>query len=384
MFQRFKELIALWGLPSDKMDRLKNALPFWGFPAIIGCACVVVLILIVVTSGGSGARVAYAPRRTQPVQTSPSTGVQAQNTQTSPATATTNTNTSLRVPLKGPSVKASNTLSSGSEVPSAGSTFVFKGYGRAHGVGLCMDGVLYRAKDGQSYMDIINYYYTSVTVAHIDDSRTLRVRDNGGGIHTLSMKDYLCHLVEEPDDYPVEGLKVLYVAARTYALNVIARGKHTAQGFDICSSGECCQAFDPNKDISHYPNSIAAVNATSGQVLTYGGAPIDAAYCGSCGGHTDNNEDVWGGQALPYLRGKPDSYCSRSPRYCTTKEISVAELSSRLGVGQLKLVDLSDRTPGGRVRNVRITGANGSKTIKGKDLEDILGFRTTRYEYSFK
>ena len=381
MFQRFKELIALWGLPSDKMDRLKNALPFWGFPAIIGCACVVVLILIVATSGGSGARVAYAPRRAQPVQTSPSTGVQAQNAQTAQTMTANNT---LPVPLKGASVETSNTLSSGSEVPSGGSTFVFKGYGRAHGVGLCMDGVMYRAIDGQSYMDIINYYYTGVTLAHIDDGGTLRVRDNGGAIHTLTMKDYLYHLVEEPDDYPAEGLKVLFVAARTYALNVIARGKHAAQGFDLCSSGECCQAFDPNKNLSQYPNSIAAVNATSGQVLTYGGAPIAAAYCGSCGGHTENNEDVWGGQALPYLRGKPDSYCSRSPRFCATKEVSVAELSSKLGVGELKLVDLSDRTPGGRVRTVRVTGANGSRTIKGKDLEDILGFRTTRYEYSFR
>ncbi len=383
MLQRLKELIAFWDFPSPLMDRVRKALPFWGFPAVIIGALVVVLIVVVVLSVGGGAQVPYTRRASTPASTGPVAQNQlfpdAQPSQTSqPADTTT-----LRAPAQG-STASSPTLSPGSEVPGPNATFVFKGYGRAHGVGMCMDGAMYRAQEGQSYMDIINYYYTGVSLGQTDDSRTIRVQGGDGQVHVLSMRDYLYRLVEEPDDFPTEGLKALYVAARTYALNVIARGKHASQGFDICSSGDCCQAFDPNKDLSRYPNSITAVNATAGQVLLYNGAPIDAAYCGSCGGHTENSEDVWGGQALPYLRGKPDPYCSHSPRFCATKEISVSELQSKFGVGQLKLVDLSDRTPGGRVRKVRISGSGGAKVISGKDLANMLGFRTTRYEYSFK
>lgn len=277
-----------------------------------------------------------------------------------------------------------NSSANGIAVPGPSTVFVFTCRGRAHGVGLCMDGVRYRAQDGQSAMQIINYYYTGVSIGKVDDSRPIRVKGRNGQIHTLAMRDYLYRLSEEPEDYPAEGLKVLYLAARTYTLNCIARGKHTSQGFDICSSGECCQAFDENKDISKSPNNVAAVDATEGQIITYGGQPITAAYCGSCGGHTENNEDVWGGTPIPYLRGRPDSYCSRSPRFSTTVEITASNLGSKLGVGPVKLLDLSDRTPGGRVKTAKVTGGSGAKSIPGKNFLQILGFRNTLFDYTLR
>ena len=281
------------------------------------------------------------------------------------------------------------TLNAGSEVPGREAVFVFKGYGRAHGVGLCMDGVKYRALEGQSCMDILNYYYTGVTLTRVDEQRPIKVKGRDGQVRTLPMNEYLYRLVEEPEDYPAEGLKVLYAAARTYTLSCIARGKHAGAGYDICSSGECCQAFSETKDLSKYPNNIAAVNATAGQALFYDGSPIIAAYCGSCGGHTDNNEDVWGGQPIPYLRGKPDPYCASSPRFCAVAELPVSQLESKLsasgsGVGSLTLVDLSNRTPGGRVRVVRLVGSAGTKEISGLALARLLGFSGTRFEYAFR
>ena len=283
-----------------------------------------------------------------------------------------------------PSDASTAALSNGTSVPSADATFVFKCYGRAHGVGMCMDGVHYRALDGQSYKTILNYYYTGISFSKIDDSRQVRIMGHDGQIRTWSMHDYLQHLQEEPNDSPMEELKCLYVAARTYALSCIARNKHTAQGYDLCSSGDCCQACDENKNVAAYPNNNKAIEETAGEIMTYNGQPIIAAYCGSCGGHTDNNEDVWGGAAIPYLRGRPDSYCSKSPRYITVKEMSVREFQGKFGVGDLKLVDLSDRTPGGRVKNARIVGSAGTKSITGAALEQMLGFRGLRIEYSFR
>jgi SpoIID/LytB domain protein len=290
----------------------------------------------------------------------------------------------VQVDLSGLLTSRMSSSQSGIPVPGGDATFVFTARGRAHGVGLCMDGVRYRAEAGHSYLDIINHYYTGVQLGSIDDGRLIRVKGRDGQIRQISMKDYLYRLAEEPDDYPMEGLKVLFVAARTYTLSCINRGKHTAEGYDVCSSGGCCQAFSETKDLSRYPNHIAAVDATGGQIITYGGQPIVAAYCGSCGGHTDSYEDVWGGQPLPYLRGKPDAYCSRSPRFETTVEISVSELSGKLGVGTIELIDLSDRTPGGRVKNARLAGSSGSKTVPGRDLQKILGLPSTLYDYSFK
>lgn len=269
----------------------------------------------------------------------------------------------------------------------ANPVYTFVQRGRAHGVGLCMDGVLYRAQDGQGYLDIINYYYTNVQLTPTDDSRPIRVRGNDGRVRVLSMKDYLLHLAEEPETYPAEGLKVLAVASRTYALSTIARQRHGAQGFDICSSGNCCQAFSETKDVSRFPNWNSAVESTGGQALFFDGKVITAAYAGSCGGHTENNEDVWTTQApIPYLRAKEDSYCSRSPRFSTTLALRKSDLQMRLNAstatrtGNLDWLDLSDRTAGGRVRTVKVIGSEGTKVVSGTDFAQMLGFGTPKFD----
>lgn len=377
--------IKIWiiNFAGDLRAKTRRWLPVWGFPALfILLGVVFVVVQVALADRGPKAKRAYKPEWNKTVVVEESPPIVAEAETTAPASTPT-----LKLPVTGaaPAPEAATpALSAGSEVPSPDAVFVFKCYGRAHGVGLCMDGVRYRAMAGQSATEIINAYYTGVNIGAVDDNQIIRVKGRDGAIRSLSMKEYLYRLAEEPEDFPPEGLKVLYMAARSYTLSVIARGKHTAAGYDICSSGDCCQAFDENKDISKSPNNKAAVDATAGQGIFYNGAPIIAAYCGSCGGHTDNNEDVWGGQAIPYLRGRNDSYCSKSPRYLTVKEISVSDLANRLGVSGLKLVDLSNRTPGGRVRTVRIVNASGEKSISGTSLASILGFRGNRYEYTFR
>lgn len=375
-----------WG--SDAWEWTRDKLPVWGFPMMFIMLGLIFLCvqIAVADKGPPKAKHEWKAEWNQTAQAEESPPVVAEST--APASANF-TFPELNQPSAGataaaPSEPSVAGLSNGSAVPGQDAVFVWKCYGRAHGVGLCMDGVRYRAEAGQTAMQIINAYYTGVNVTQVDDTRPIRVRGRDGTVRTLSLHDYLCRLAEEPEDYPPEGLKVLYLAARAYTLSVIARGKHASAGYDICSSGDCCQAFDENKNLNASPNNVAAVNATGGQALYYNGAPIIAAYCGSCGGHTDNNEDVWGGQAIPYLRGKVDGYCSRSPRYQANKEMSVREFASRFGVGQLKMVDLSDRTPGGRVKSVKISGTGGTKSITGKQLADMMGFRGARIEYAFR
>lgn len=374
------------------LSEKKDSIPFWGFPAIlVGLGLVAAVVVILATRGGDS-RVIYVPGQDKTGEISKIEPQSSEHMREGTGSGQSGAGTVAEAPesahldlssIIAPVSSSNSSLSNGGDVPGPDSVIEFKCYGRAHGVGLCMDGVKYRALDGQSYTDIINYYYTGVQFTQVDDGREIKVKGQDGQVHSLPMKEYLYHLAEEPEDYPAEGLKVLYVAARTYTLSVIARGKHASEGYDICASGECCQAFDENKDLSKSPNNVAAVDATSGQALFYDGNPITAAYCGSCGGHTENNEDVWGGQALPYLRGKPDSYCARSDRFCVTEELTVREFQSKLGVGELKSIDLSDRTPGGRIKTARFVGSS-TKEMTGKQLAELLGFRTPRIDYSFK
>jgi SpoIID/LytB domain protein len=249
-----------------------------------------------------------------------------------------------------------------------------------------MDGVYYMAADGWNYQQILSYFYTGITFSACDENQPIRVKGKDGQIRVWTMHDYLHHLQEEPDSYPMEELKALYVAARTYTLSCIARGKHAAEGFDICSSGDCCQAADENKNMANYPNNNAAVDATAGQIMTYDGKPITAAYCGSCGGHTENNEDVWGGSPIPYLRGKPDPYCSRSSRYEWSASYSKAQMEAILNsraetaVGSLYVLDFDYlRTPGGRIKTARIVGSDAIKYPSGSLLQSMFGFANTKF-----
>lgn len=286
-------------------------------------------------------------------------------------------------------------ISLGAFAPASGSSpgrgaepaYYFVGHGRAHGVGMCMDGVYYRAKEGQDYRTILSHYYTGIAFSQIDDNRPVRVRGRDGQVRVLSMRDYLRHLQEEPDHYPLEELKALHVAARTYTLSCIDRNKHSAEGFDICSSGNCCQAFDENKKVENYPNNNAAVDATAGLIMTWNGKPITAAYCGSCGGHSENNEDVWGGAPIPYLRGKPDPYCHNSPRYEWRHSFAKSDVEARLNsradtaVGGLLAMDLNyARTPGGRIKTARLVGTAGTKLASGSTLAGLFGFPNAKFD----
>jgi stage II sporulation protein D len=94
----------------------------------------------------------------------------------------------------------------------------------------------------------------------------------------------------------IEALKAQAVAARTYAM--AHRGQFEAEGYDICP-GPKCQAYGGAS--VEDPLSTAAVDGTRGLVLAYGGQFADALYVSTCGGVTENVENVFAGGPMPYL-----------------------------------------------------------------------------------
>jgi stage II sporulation protein D len=94
----------------------------------------------------------------------------------------------------------------------------------------------------------------------------------------------------------LEALKAQSVAARTYAL--AHRGQFESEGYDLCATPKC-QVYS---GISvEDPVSTAAVEATRGLVLAHEGRLADALFVSTCGGRTENVENVFGEPALPYL-----------------------------------------------------------------------------------
>ncbi|HEY1252420.1 MAG TPA: SpoIID/LytB domain-containing protein [Thermoanaerobaculia bacterium] len=133
---------------------------------------------------------------------------------------------------------------------------------------------------------------------------SLRVLVNPRGtlnvVNRADLEDYLYGVVPSemgPRRFDaIEALKAQAVAARTYAL--AHRGQFEAEGYDICATPKC-QVYGgvPVED----PLSSAAVDGTRGLVLAYQGQIADALFVSTCGGVTENVENVFSGGPVPYL-----------------------------------------------------------------------------------
>ncbi|MBS3984497.1 MAG: SpoIID/LytB domain-containing protein [Selenomonadales bacterium] len=200
-------------------------------------------------------------------------------------------------------------------------------------------------------------------------------------INILPLEEYLLGVVpnEMPAAWPLDALKAQALAARSYAVR--QQNRHRHDGFDLCSTVHC-QAYHAKG--SEHPRSTQAVTATSGMVITYAGAVIDAVYHAHAGGHTRNSEHVWGGVA-PYLRGVP---IPEEPPLTWTHRVAIGDFERRLRARQINVahvfgVAIAEHVDAGHVRSVRVTSLLGSVDIPASDLRGALDraqMRSTKFD----
>ncbi len=120
-------------------------------------------------------------------------------------------------------------------------------------------------------------------------------------INDIPLEDYLKGVVpsEMPAKWNIEAHKAQAIAARSYAIANL--GKRSSKGYDLKDTPED-QAYGGASSETVQTN--AAVNQTSGIVITYDKRVIPAYYCASAGGKTLGSGQVWV-QDLPYLKSVP-------------------------------------------------------------------------------
>ncbi|CAM4366180.1 SpoIID/LytB domain-containing protein [Paenibacillus tarimensis] len=120
-------------------------------------------------------------------------------------------------------------------------------------------------------------------------------------INELPFEQYLYSVVggEMPASWPAESLKAQAVAARTYAL-------YQGLGFKIAHvvDSVLSQAYG---GIGYEKEpTIAAVDATKGEVILHKGKLIEALFSSSAGGATADAAEIWG-NPVAYLTSVPSS-----------------------------------------------------------------------------
>jgi len=184
------------------------------------------------------------------------------------------------------------------------------------------------------------------------------------------LEEYVAGVVaaEMPAAFPEEALKAQAVAARTYQVRQMQAAGSRAVLYDVGQAylSEAEQKEKWGEDYALYAGKIhSAVRATAGEIMTYDGEPILAAFHAQSGGRTEDAAHVWN-TAVPYLRAVPEpgEYGDNS----WTKTLTLDELTALLqakgeNIGTAKDIVITKLSTGGRVQALQIVGTSGTKTL---------------------
>jgi stage II sporulation protein D len=211
-------------------------------------------------------------------------------------------------------------------------------------------------------------------------------------------------------DAPPAALEAQAIAARTELLQKIGR-RNLTDPFLLCSTQQCQVYAGAGKED---PRTTRAVDKTRGVVLLRdGGGMVDVRYSATCGGHSEDNDSIWGGDPDPSLRGRRDdpkanisrvtdldTFLAEDPRgfWCGrvdkaknkfrwTESITVEALTARLiadypQIGRVKALTPKQRGISGRIQALTVVGEKGSVDITGdlKIRRALGGLKSTLFE----
>jgi stage II sporulation protein D len=200
----------------------------------------------------------------------------------------------------------------------------------------------------------------------------------------VTPQEYLYGLGEVPSSWPKAALRAQAVAARTYAFTKAAATQHRpecdcalyATSFDQVYAG-----WDKESGLDG-DRWVDAVDATEDEVVVEAGDTIQAFYMSSSGGHTEDNENVWGGDPIEYLRGvcDPGDYTTDNPSAIWEVTLGATDVTQALSLGIGTVTGFANTVRGvsGRIVSITVRGENGATSISGAALRSALALRDDR------
>ncbi len=207
---------------------------------------------------------------------------------------------------------------------------------------------------------------------------------NSDTVNVLSLEKYVRSVVaaEMPSTWPAAALGAQAVAARTYAAR--ERADHLDGYYQICDT-TACQVY--GGVASERDSTNAAVAATNGQVLAYGGQYAFAQFASSNGGWSSAGSQ-------PYLPAQTDPYDQAAgPYYHWRATVDPAKLQAKYPqLGVVQSVQIMQREgargfdTGGWVQSVHVTGLLNGVTptavdMTGDDFRRLYGLRSAYFTF---
>ncbi len=197
-------------------------------------------------------------------------------------------------------------------------------------------------------------------------------------VNSVQSEEYLYSVVpsEIGGYFPEEAIKAQILAARTYLYHNIQNYKY--KEFDLMDNVNSQMYLGKVRENTKI-NKL--VDSTVGEIIVFNGEPINALYHSTSGGITANNEDVWGGEPVAYLRSRDDSNNEeKSPRKNWITSITKTELYENTGffVEKIEILSINNR----RVISLELIGED-KKTVSGNEFRRMVGYNkiySTQFE----
>lgn len=204
-------------------------------------------------------------------------------------------------------------------------------------------------------------------------------------VNHVGLEEYLQGVLskEAPFHWPIEALKALAIAARTYT--VFQRLSKTSLAYDV--SGDVMSQVYGGRSAER-GRSTRAVGITRGLVLTFEGKVFPAFYHSTCGGLTEEASVMGPFDLAPLKGGVACSFCVESPFYRWQRRLSGADVgwavqqAGRGSVWPVQDVGILAYSPTGRVGQVRIRGggpARPSLPGAGGRTVDVTGYEFRKW-----
>jgi stage II sporulation protein D len=223
----------------------------------------------------------------------------------------------------------------------------------------------------------------------------LSVLDDGLLVaNRVHLEDYLRGVVPLEIGRRVEGEEAAVaaqaIAARSYAHIRLTGAGAAERSYDVVATVQD-QVYGGAD--AETPIADAAVWATRGLVLTYGGRLINAPYHSTCGGSTAEVSEVWyRSRDEPFLRrvsdrvgGSERFYCDPSPRFRWSKTLERSALTAALErylaqyvsvpggrIGVPRDLEVDAKTPSGRVAALVVRTDRGRFLLRGNDVRFVM------------